>query len=34
MKNIYANEHVNKEFNSKIIHIREKLWAILNRGSK
>jgi hypothetical protein len=34
MKNIYANARMNKEFNSKIIFIREKLWALLNMGSK
>ncbi len=34
MKNIYKNEQMNKEFSSKIIFIREKLWAILNMGSK
>ncbi len=34
MKNIYKNEHVNKKFSIKIIFIREKLWAILNMGSK
>jgi hypothetical protein len=34
MMNNYNNNHINKNFNKNIIHVREKLWAILKMRSK